>query len=147
MDNKVLNEMQKRLYLLDCRLNALEKERQTLLKERELLEPLMKHYDSMPYDSIEEERRVTQQIAATSIKSEPNRGGRKTGQSKYQESLECAIENTGKEWSTNADITAVLNELLDKPIRPQQVFNLLKAQIASGRVIKHGNFYKLNVGE
>ena len=115
MLKKILKELKTREELINNRLAALQTEATNLTNELNHIQVLIKYYDQLEYDSIEEERRVTQAFfTENKFKTRyiPNR----KGQSKYKEMFE-AIFTDNKSYNFTA-IKKMLEDLTGEPMNP-----------------------------
>lgn len=67
MTNGFEKDIQKRFELINLRLDALNKEKGLLEQEKELLTNLIKLWQTSPYDSLAEERRVTMHLTTPTV--------------------------------------------------------------------------------
>jgi chaperonin cofactor prefoldin len=137
--NQLHTEVKKRLELVTNRLNALEKEQKTLLVEQEGLQKLDSLYSHMPYDTITEERRITEillhQTEKTSTKNH-NRGGRKSkGISIYDELIEIIFTSNKNPLHIN-DIHTQLELLTENKLKYKNVEQILRKQISKNKIIR-----------
>jgi len=112
MLKKILKELKIREELISNRLAALQTEATNLTDELSHVQALVKYYDKLEYDSIEEERRVTQALNKSKTRYIPNR----KGQSKYKEMFE-AIFTDNKSYSFTT-IKKMLEDLTGESMNP-----------------------------
>ena len=96
MLKKMLKELKIREELISNRLAALQTEATNLTDELSHVQALVKYYDKLEYDSIEEERRVTQALSKLKTRYIPNR----KGQSKYKEMFEAIFTDNKSRFTT-----------------------------------------------
>jgi hypothetical protein len=138
--NELHKEVKKRLELVSNRLIALEKEQKILLIEQEGLQKLDSLYSHITYDSITEERRVTEAIlhSEESPQIEPapvkiHYGGKIKGVSQYDEPIEV-IFTTNKNPIKFYKIHEQLEILTDKKLQLKNVDQILRQQAKKGRI-------------
>ena len=125
MLKKILKELKIREELISNRLAALQIEATNLTNELNHVQALVKYYDS-----IEEERRVTQALNKSKTHRTPNR----KGQSKYKEMLE-AIFTDNKSHNFTA-IKKMLEDLSGEPMNPGKAFRAIQWAVDHGLIKK-----------
>ncbi len=130
MLKKILKELKTREELINNRLAALQTEATNLTNELNHIQALIKHYDQLEYDSIEEERRVTQALNKFKTRYIPNC----KGQSKYKEMLE-AIFTDNKSYNFTA-IKKMLEDLTGEPMNPGKTYTAIRWAIDNGLIKK-----------
>jgi len=130
MLKKILKELKIREELISNRLAALQIEATNLTNELNHVQALVKYYDKLEYDSIEEERRVTQALNKFKTRRTPNRKGR----SKYKEMLE-AIFTDGKSHNFTA-IKKMLEDLTGEPMNPGKAYRAIQWAVDNGLIEK-----------
>lgn len=162
MDKEVLKVLTKRFADVDRRLIAIKKEELILEREHTSLSELLEIYEEEEYDSIEEERRVTdgymrdKPISSPYIndvskmpvqtKKNDNRWIRARGKSKYDDIMEIVFE--GGVMLYNREISEKVNMLIDKPVAQATIFGIMKNAIKYGKAERIGDQYRwLGKGE
>jgi len=130
MLKKILKELKTREELINNRLAALQTEATNLTNELNHIQALIKYYDKLEYDSIEEERRVTQALNKSKTRYIPNR----KGQSKYKEMLE-AIFTDNKSYNFTA-IKKMLEDLIGEPMNPGKIHAAIQWAVDNGLIKK-----------
>jgi len=130
MLKKILKELKTREELINNRLAALQTEATNLTNELNHIQALVKYYDKLEYDSIEEERRVTQALNKSKTRYIPNR----KGQSKYKEMLE-AIFTDNKSYNFTA-IKKMLEDLIGEPMNPGKIHAAIQWAVDNGLIKK-----------
>lgn len=126
-------EIHARFDRVSSRLAALNKEREQLEAEHESLLKLAMLYDNMAYDSITEERRVTEQILQPAVRvSSP-----KKNKSQYDEPLEVIFTTASKPLALS-EIHESLCELTEKEIQYKNMVAILNQQMRKGAVKRVG---------
>ena len=130
MLKKMLKELKIREELINNRLAALQTEATNLTDELNHVQALVKYYDKLEYDSIEEERRVTQALNKPKTRYIPNR----KGQSKYKEMLE-AIFTDDKSHSFTT-IKRMLEDKSGESMNPGKAYRAIQWAVNNGLVKK-----------
>ena len=130
MLKKMLKELKIREELISNRLAALQTEATNLTDELSHVQALVKYYDKLEYDSIEEERRVTQALNKLKTRYIPNR----KGQSKYKEMLE-AIFTDNKSHNFTA-IKKMLEDLSGEAMNPGRAHTAIQWAVDNGLIKK-----------
>jgi len=130
MLKKMLKELKIREELISNRLAALQTEATNLTDELSHVQALVKYYDKLEYDSIEEERRVTQALNKPKTHYIPNR----KGQSKYKEMLEV-IFTDNKSYSFTT-IKKMLEDLSGESMNPGRAHRAIQWAVDNGLVKK-----------
>ena len=130
MLKKMLKELKIREELISNRLAALQTEATNLTNELSHVQALVKYYDKLEYDSIEEERRVTQALSKLKTRYIPNR----KGQSKYKEILET-IFTDDKSYNFTA-IKKMLEDLSGEPMNPGRAHTAIQWAVDNGLIKK-----------
>jgi len=126
----MLKELKIREELISNRLAALQTEATNLTDELSHVQALVKYYDKLEYDSIEEERRVTQALNKPKTHYIPNR----KGQSKYKEMLEV-IFTDNKSYSFTT-IKKMLEDLSGESMNPGRAHRAIQWAVDNGLVKK-----------
>ena len=130
MLKKILKELKIREELINNRLTALQIEATNLTNELNHVQALVKYYDKLEYDSIEEERRVTQALNKSKARYIPNR----KGQSKYKEMLEAIfIDNKSYNFTT---IKKMLEDLTGESMNPGRAYRAIQWAVDNGLIEK-----------
>ena len=129
MLKKMLKELKIREELISNRLAALQIEATNLTNELNYVQTLVKYYDKLEYDPIEEERRVTQALNKPKTRSIPNR----KGQSKYKKMFEV-IFTDDKSYSFTT-IKKMLEDLIGEPMNPGRAHTAIQWAV-DNRLIK-----------
>ena len=129
MLKKILKELKIREELISNRLAALQTEATNLTDELSHVQALVKYYDKLEYDSIEEERRVTQALNKSKTRYIPNR----KGQSKYKEMFEV-IFTDDKSYSFTT-IKKMLEDLTGESMNPGRAHTAIQWAV-DNRLIK-----------
>lgn len=130
MLKKILKELKIREELISNRLAALQIEATNLTNELNHVQALVKYYDKLEYDSIEEERRVTQALNKSKTRYIPNR----KGQSKYKEMFK-AIFIDNKSYNFTA-IKKMLEDLSGEPMNPGRAHTAIQWAVDNGLIKK-----------
>lgn len=126
MIKDMLKELKKREEQINNRLAALQTEATNLTDELSHVQALVKYYDKLEYDPIEEERRVTQALNKPKTHYIPNR----KGQSKYKEMLE-AIFTDDKNYNFTT-LRKMLEELTGEPMNPGKAHRAIQWAVDNG---------------
>ena len=130
MLKKILKELKIREELISNRLAALQIEATNLTNELNHVQALVKYYDKLEYDSIEEERRVTQALNKPKTRYIPNR----KGQSKYKEMLEAIFtDNKSHSFTT---IKKMLEDLSGESMNPGRAHTAIQWAVDNGLIKK-----------
>lgn len=134
---ELVKEINIRLQQVTDRLAALDKECTQLIEEQGNLQQLAKLYNSMEYDPITEERRVTETMLH--MEKKPHTGGRRKGVSQYDEAVEIiftSLKNPLELTTIKKELSTILNIKVDKflvdYILRQQIRNNHIKRIAQG---------------
>lgn len=130
MLKKMLKELKIREELISNRLAALQTEATNLTDELSHVQALVKYYDKLEYDSIEEERRVTQALNKLKTRYIPNR----KGQSKYKEMFEAIFtDNKSHNFTT---IKKMLEDLSGESMNPGRAHTAIQWAVDNGLIKK-----------
>jgi hypothetical protein len=129
---ELAKEIHARFDRVSSRLAALNKEREQLETEHDSLLKLVVLYDSIKYDSITEELRVTENILKPKITKKIYKN---KGKSQYDEPLEV-IMTSAAEPMTFGDIHRSLCELTGKTIHAKNMNQILYQQMNKGNVVR-----------
>jgi hypothetical protein len=137
--NELRKEIHDRFDRVSSRLAALNKEREQLETEHDSLIKLVMLYDSMPYDSITEERRVTECILKAPERLEPvqRRAYKNKGRSQYDEPLEVIFTSVD-EPMTLSEIHSNICSLTGKHINMKNMSAIMNQQIDKGNIKRIG---------
>lgn len=140
---KLQNDINTRLSLVHSRLVALEKEQKELTAEKDYLEGLAKLYDNREYDSIEEERRVTEHLLEKSKVGDVAPRKMYTKISKYTPYLtQIFADGETKEFN---DIWAQLETLIGTKLNYKNFGYILSTQAKAGVITRVGKgYYTIN---
>jgi len=138
MYKKFVSDIKGRLALVECRLKALNKEKEVLEAEYAALLDLDTLYKKRgDYDTIDVERRVTTNLIE---KNEINYNNRKVkGVSKYDEIFQTIYELNNYTPMTVVELTKAVNELTGASIVSGTISNTIKSMLDDGRMIRISN--------
>lgn len=141
MDKVTIKNLITRSALVKLRLNALNKEQSELMEEDVLLDKLISHYGNLEYDSIEEERNVTEAILNKPAKESSKRESK--GKSKYDAIFSIIFEEHPN-GLTLTNLSRYVNELSDKKIVMGTIYRVIETAITYGKATKEDKLYYWN---
>lgn len=139
MKKELVTGLQARLELVSSRLKALEIERESLQKEETSLITLIGVYKAQGnYDSIEEERNVTEALLGNTHRAEPVKRTTtgKTGRTKHEQNIYDVFMLYDNEPMSVATFTERYNEYLNTSYVVGTVSNPLRILADSGKLLR-----------
>jgi len=144
MYKKFTDDVKERMALVECRLTAINKEKESLDEEYDTLVTLSNLYKKRGnYDTIDTERRVTTTIINNMNGSKPliqqnkNKGGKRIkGVSKYDEIFQTIYEQNSFKPMNIPELTKATNALLKTPVVAGTISNTVKMMLKDDRMIE-----------
>ena len=132
MDKCVINELKNRVSSVELRENALQKELTGLVKEKTMILELVKYYESLDYDSIEEEHNITMRLV----------GGQSPNKLfKYENEVKLSLLH-GQRLSAK-QLSIKVSAKLSEPVSYDVMYHALDRMVKANKLGRYKNlFYK-----
>jgi hypothetical protein len=128
----LITELKHRLDLVQHRITAIAAEQTLLASEEEYLKKLLEQYEKQYYDTIVEERRITEAITMVSKQKDQLPNGT------VPNAVEIFIKTCPENYFSYNELTKHINEYVGKKVSAGSIGPALKKMIKQGLINKTG---------